>query len=223
MGDWICQQVTLCIVLKDAFTGGIIRDRNIKLLVNQKPPQIIKDEGYYLFRYGETKEINVLVHGGCYETGKRCIRLWENGKKRESGRIPGGFLSYTSGIVMVYLLLYPNEQYILPPGYKRKVIKDMDRELFVVADTKKYQFLLEDYQGGNMLSVKGESQIQGNAYRIIGADKNHEDFSVMEMPERNLLIIDRELEKTYKRGSRIYRLYCALPDEDGNAVVVVSF
>ena len=127
MGDWICKQVTLCIVLKDAFTGGIIRDRNIKLSVNQKPPQIIKDEGYYLFRYGEAKEINVLVQGGCYETGKRCIRLWKNGQKRESGRIPGGFLSYTSGIVMVYLLLYPNEQYILHPGFKRKVKKNMDR------------------------------------------------------------------------------------------------
>lgn len=210
-------------MLKDAFTNRIIKDGNIKLWVDGKPPRIIKEEGYYLFQNEDAEEINVLVQGGFYETGKRNIRLWENGKKREKGRIQGGFLSYTSGIVLVYLLMYPNEQYILPPGYKRKVIKNVDREMFVVSDTNKYQYLLEDYKGGKMLSFKGGSQIQGNTYRIVGTEEIHEDFSVIETLERNLMVIDKELEGSYRRGSRIYPLYCALPDEDGNAVFVDSF
>ena len=226
MMDIIKKKISFCIELKDAFTNQSIEAEDIYVQVNGYLPVIRKERRYYIFQDIQTDIIEVDVISKIYENRHCVMQLTGYPNANLHVYVQGGSIRNLFGIPLISIILYPNERYILPAGYERREYKGKPWEEIRVIKDKKSAFLLaEDYYDGEIIQLlMPERQNVGNiCFRIESKDvKGYEDFNLLEQRDTFQYVMDKSLEREYKKGSKIYELYCTIADEKGIAVVIVK-
>ena len=224
MRDSIKRKIDLCIEFRDAFTNKTVGTDDIRVWVNGCVPVAKKEQRYYIFQGLQTEQIEVYIKSKLYEDRYCRIVPGEYERDRRIISIPGGIFTYICGIPMLFIELYPNEKYMVPTGYVRREYRTAPFEEIRVIKNEGSNFLLaEDYDSGKWirLMVSGARDIEGGWFRIQEGDDS-EDFMLLEKEGGNRYQIEKELVTRYKKGSRIYELYCVRADEKGRAFVIVK-
>ncbi len=229
MKDLIRNRVDLCVELVDAFTNRIVGPVEAQVQINGRPPAMKKDERFFIFQKIEGDNIEITVQAEAYESIDCSIsygELQERAKGVLQGQagyagFTGVFLHMESGIGVILLRLHPGEDYVLPVGFVRKQIEGAPgEEICVVKNPNAPMFLMEDYEGGRLLSIKAEDGMAGRRYHIEGKNGLQEEFTVTGQWGENQVMAETELHGRYEKGSRLHELYCAKADEEGKATVV---
>lgn len=250
MADIIRNQASLCLECRDALTNLIIEAERLRVHVSRSDMEdasgqqivigSVAKEHRFLLLYGIGQGnyiITVEVAG--YEIKSCNVSMGENELEIESRleMVSGDYVYMVFGMPMLALRLYPGTQYGLPDGYVRKSVQANPFTLVrEVIDTSQSFMLMEDYNGGRVLKMHAGGKIVGGLCRIqnkvrkgdntttIGqrdfAVIEEEDFVAMGETGEKGILLNKELTGSYPIGSRVYLLYEAVADEEGNAVVI---
>ena len=226
MMDIIKNKMSLCIELKDAFTNQSIEAEDIHVQVNGYLPSIRKERRYYIFQDMQTDIIEVDIMSKIYEHRHCVIQL----VKHRNGNLPvyvqEGSIRNLFGIPLLSIVLYPNERYVLPVGYKRIEYRGKPwEEVRVIKDRKCAYLLAANYHGGEIIQLlmHGRQNPESMYLRIENKDaKGYEDFNLLEQRDTFQYVMYKSLEREYERGSKVYELYCTIANEKGIAVVIVK-
>lgn len=223
MKDRICSGMHFCIEVRDAISNQIIQSGKRNLLVNGKGPVQQKEEGYSVFKWADCDELEIQMMSYGYKKKRFTISLTL--PVLEIQCMPEGILYPLCGAFMLSLVLYPDENYILPKGYQRaEVSGEPGKVVRVIRDMEKCILLAEEYQGGVFIQmhVQKGGNIRGGYFRIMeGRGMSGEDFVVAGEQEGSGYRMGKALSRRYPKGSRIYALYSAQVDETGIAEVIV--
>lgn len=224
--DVIKKRISFCIELKDAFTNRSIEAEDIRVYVNGKPPFLQKERRYYIFQDVPTDTIKVDITSNFYEDRHCVLCLTEYTDQNLPISAQRGDIRNLFGIPFILILLYPGIGYPLPVGYKRIEYKGKPwEEIRVIKDRKSAFLLAADYCGGKTMHIvmSEKQEIEGICLRIESIKgEGYEDFSLTEQKDSFLYIMNKSLKGEYKKGSRIYELYCTKTDEKGRAVLIVK-
>lgn len=224
--DIIKKRISFCIELKDAFTNRSIEAEDIRVYVNGKPPFLQKERRYYIFQNVPTDTVEVDITSNLYEDRHCVFCLTEYAEQNVSVSAQKGDIRNLFGIPFLLIVLYPGIGYPLPVGYKRIEYEGKPwEEIRVIKDRKSAFLLAADYCGGKTIHiVMGKKQEAGGMCLRIESKKGeeYEDFNLIEQKDSFQYIMNESLTRRYKKGSRIYELYCTEADEKGRAVLLVK-
>lgn len=224
--DIIKKKISFCIELKDAFTNRSIEAEDIYVHVNGKPPAIRKERRYYIFQDIQTDTIEVNIISNLYENRHCVISLTGYHDEDLSVYAKRGGVHNLFGIPFILIVLYPDERYALPIGYERIEYEGKPWEEIRVIKDKKSAFLLAaDYHGGKTIQIlmSEKRNPEGMCLRIESKNgEEYEDFNLLEQKNTFQYIMDKSLKREYKKGSKIYELYCTMANEKGRAVLIVK-
>lgn len=227
MADIIRSGADLCLEFRDGITNRMIEAERVDVRVqrNHMPlifNKIVKNQRFILLCGIGQGQIEMMVQAENYEEKHCTVFIGKNVVQKAGEATTISDYVYTDfGIPVLALCLYPGEDYPLPEDYVRKSIQGKPFELIrAVIDARRPLILLEDYQGGDILKVSAGEKVVGGFYRIKGRDGQFEDFVAVAWQEKEQMIPGAELSGKYPKGSRIYFLYEAVADAEGNAVVI---
>lgn len=226
MADVIRNGTDLCLEFRDALTNRTIEAErvDVRLQRNHMPlifNKLVKNHRFLLLRGIEQGQIEIIVQAKNYEEKHCTVFIGKNAVQKEGEATLADYMYIDFGIPVLALCLYPAESYPLPKTYARKCIQGKPFELIrAVIDARRPLILLEDYQGGDILKVSAGEKTVGGLYRIKGRDGQFEDFVAVAWREKEQMMPGVELAEHYPRGSRLYFLYEAIADAEGNAVVI---
>lgn len=224
MTDQIRRGGYFCIEIRDAFTNQPVESNEVKIFVNGQRPLLKKEGKYYIFSKVKEDILEIEVQTSLYER-KKCTISFPRSIK-EICLVSDGILFPFCGTFLFSVLLYPNENYILPEGYYRKEIScNPEEEIRVIKNRDKWFFLEKEYKGGDVIEMymSGESGIKGRYFRIEEKEgMSYEDFIIIEEKEGFCYQMKEALKGRYPKGSRIYELYHKRADEQGRVEVIVK-
>lgn len=228
MGDFIVKKAGICVELRDALTNRAVAGAIVK--INKRGPTAVKEGRFHVFCEDGAGGLLITAWADAYKQTELYIAAEEYTESKAGGeeplnkenckRLSGGFMYGYSGMCIISLFMYPGKDYSLPEGYVREITEcGPGAEVRVVMDASLPLFLAEAYSGGGFVALRDGPDMLGRTYRVGEVSGEYEDFTVTGT-DRGAARIDSCLSGSYARGSRIYRLYCAMADASGKAELV---